>query len=136
MLLVVAVNAILVFASLSTFAGVAVSRSYERGRSYAAVLAEAARQDALGWSAEVSLAEGALLVAMRDAGGQPVDGALAGVLRRPLERDEIALDPLPIAAGRWVAPILGARRGQWEARLALTGPGGAVFEVRRRVFVP
>lgn len=136
MLLVVAVNAALVYASLSTFAGVAVGRPYERGRGYEAVLSEAARQDALGWSGEVSLAEGALLVAIRDAAGRPVDGALAGVLRRPAERDEIALELLPVAAGRWAAPTLGARRGQWEARLALTGPGGAVFELRRRVILP
>ena len=58
MTLVVVVNLIMVYYAVSTFTGVTVPRSYERGRGYDEVLAEAARQDALGWQAEVTLAGG------------------------------------------------------------------------------
>ena len=51
MALVVLVNLVLVYAALSTFTGVTTGKSYDRGRSYNQVLAEAARQDALGWAA-------------------------------------------------------------------------------------
>ena len=137
MALVVAVNATLVYASVSTFAGVAVGRAYERGRGYEAVLAEAARQDALGWSVDVALSEvGVLLVTARDRDGRPVEGRLAGTLRRPAERDSLPLEPEAVAPGRWAASTAGARRGQWDVRLAVTGPGGAVVEARRRVVLP
>jgi nitrogen fixation protein FixH len=133
---VFAVNAIMVAVSLSTFSGVAVGRAYERGRGYAAVLEEAARQDALGWQATVSVADGALHVVVRDGTGQPVSGDLMGLLRRPAEPGEHALTPVAIAPGRWLAPLPVMRPGQWEARLALAGPGGAAFDIRQRVLVP
>jgi nitrogen fixation protein FixH len=136
MSVVVAVNALMVAVSLSTFSGVAVSRAYERGRGYAAVLEEAARQDALGWQEAVSVADGALHVVVRDSAGQPVPGDLTGLLRRPAEPGEHALAPVPIAPGRWVAPLPAMRPGQWEARLALAGPDGAAFDIRRRVLLP
>jgi nitrogen fixation protein FixH len=137
MALVVAVNAALVFASVSTFAGVAVGRAYERGRGYEAVLAEAARQDALGWSVDVALSgAGILLVEAHDRDGRPIEGRLAGTLQRPAGRDGFALEPEAVAPGRWAAPIAGAHRGQWDVRLAVTGPNGAVVEARRRVVLP
>ena len=81
MTLVVMVNLVLVYFAVSTFTRVTVPRSYERGRGYDTVLAEAARQDALGWQAEVALAGGALRVAATDREGRPVHGRLDGVLR-------------------------------------------------------
>jgi nitrogen fixation protein FixH len=138
MLTVVAVNAGLVYASLSTFTGVTVGRAYERGRGYDQVLAEAARQDALGWSARVALAEdgGVLVLVAQDREGQPLRAAqVQGVLRRPLEGIDLPLDFAAAAPGRWIAAVQVPRAGQWEARLTLTGPGGQAFDVRERIFV-
>ena len=133
---VVAVNAVLVYFAVSTFTGVTVPRSYERGRGYDAVLAEAARQEALGWKAEVALGAGALRVAVTDRDGRPVYGRIEGVLLRPLEGTELALTFSPTGSGRWMAEVQPPQRGQWEARLTLFGPNEAAFDIRQRVIVP
>ncbi|MBX9700670.1 MAG: FixH family protein, partial [Acetobacteraceae bacterium] len=133
MLLVVAVNAVLVFAAISTFTGLTVSGAYDRGRTYNQVLAEAARQDALGWRTELVVEGGLLRVAVTDREGLPVPGRLDGVLRAPLEGIELPLQPIAIAPGRWQATLEAPRAGQWEARLTLTGAAGGVIDIRRRV---
>lgn len=133
---VIAVNAVLVYYAVSTFTGVTVARSYERGRGYEAVIAEAARQDALGWTAEVAFAGGALRVEAADREGRPLHGRIEGVLLRPLEGTELPLVFAPTGGGRWAAEVQPPQRGQWEARLTLFGPHEAAFDIRRRVIVP
>lgn len=135
MLLVVAVNAVLIFASVSTFTGVTVGKAYDKGRAYNHVLAEAARQDALGWRPEVAMEDGVLRVAVRDAEGRPVAGRLEGVLRRPVEGAEIALAASAVAPGTWLAEVP-PRAGQWETRLRVTAEDGRHLDIRQRVIVP
>lgn len=136
MALVVVVNGIMAYYAISTFTGVTVPRSYERGRGYDQVLAEAARQDALGWKAEVTLAGGALTVSATDREGRAIPGRIEGVLLRPLEGLELPLDFTARGTGRWAAEATPPQRGQWEARLTLFGPDGSPFDIRRRVIVP
>jgi nitrogen fixation protein FixH len=136
MLTVFAVNAGMVYAALSTFTGVTVGRAYERDRGYDQVLAEAARQDALGWAARVTLAEdGMLVLVARDRDGHPLAARVQGVLHRPLEGIDLPLDFAAAVAGRWIAAVQVPRAGQWEARLTLIGPGGQPFNVRERIVV-
>jgi nitrogen fixation protein FixH len=127
---------VLVYFAVTTFTGVTVPRSYERGRGYDTVLAEAARQDALGWRAAVTLGGGRLAVVATDREGRPVPGRVEGVLLRPLEGTEVALSFAPTGGGRWAAEAAPPQRGQWEARLTLFGPDGAAFDIRRRFVVP
>ncbi len=136
MTLVVLVNLVLVYFAISTFTGVTVPRSYERGRGYDTVLAEAARQDALGWRAEVTLAGGTLRVSATDRNGRPVHGRVEGVLLRPLEGRELPLAFAPAGSGIWVAQVRPPERGQWEVRLTLFGPDEVPFDIRQRVVVP
>jgi nitrogen fixation protein FixH len=133
---VVLVNLVLVYFAVSTFTGVTVPRAYERGRGYDAVIEEAARQDALGWRAEVTLAGGVLGVSATDRDGHALAGRIEGVLLRPLEGLELPLAFAPRGAGRWAAEALPPQRGQWEARLTLHGPNGTAFDIRHRVLVP
>ncbi|MGK7867219.1 FixH family protein [Falsiroseomonas sp. E2-1-a20] len=135
MLLVVVVNGGLVYAALSTFTGVTVGRSFDRGRTYNRVLETAARQDALGWEAEVRWEHGVLLVAAVDRDGRRVAGAWEGTLVRPLEGSELPLTFRAAGNATYVADARPALSGQWEARLRLLGPGGDVLEVRRRIIV-
>jgi nitrogen fixation protein FixH len=135
MLTVVAVNLVLVYFAITTFTGVTVPHAYERGRHYEAVLAEAARQDALGWRAEVTFEGGQLSVVATDRDGRPVPGRIEGVLRRPLERLELPLHFGPRGSGRWAASVLPPEHGQWEARLTLFGPNETPFDIRQRVVV-
>lgn len=136
MAVVVVVNLVMVYFAVSTFTGVTVPRAYERGRGYDAVLAEAARQDALGWRVDVTLAGGALMVGATDRDGHAIPGRVEGVLLRPLEGLEVPLAFAPRGAGRWAAEALPPQRGQWEARLTLYGPNEAAFDIRRRVVAP
>lgn len=135
-LVVFTANAIMVWASVSTFTGVTVGRAYERGRGYDQVLAEAARQDALGWTAEVALADGRLRITTRDREGRPVAGRLEGVLQRPVTGEEVVLDLRLDSAGAWSAAAVLPHRGLWEARVTLWGPGERALDIRQRVMAP
>jgi nitrogen fixation protein FixH len=133
--LVVAVNAVLITAAVSTFTGVTEGRTYDRGRAYNHVLEEAARQDALGWRAEVAAAEGQLRVLVRDREARPVAGRLEGVLRRPLDGRETAIVLEAAGPGLWTAALSALPPGQWEARLSLTDAEAHRLDIRQRVFL-
>lgn len=135
MLLVVAVNAVMVWLALSSFTGVATSRAYDRGRTYNDVLTEAARQDALGWRATTALDGSELRVRVTDAAGAPVAGELGGVLLRPLSGESLTLGFDRIGPGLWAAAVQPTHRGLWQARLRLLGPAGP-FDIRERVIAP
>lgn len=135
-LVVVSVNAVLIWASVSTFTGVTIGRAYERGRGYDEVLAEAARQDSLGWRTELRLEGAVLRVTAHDRDGQPLPGRMEGVLRRPLEGVDLPLEFRATATGAWSAETAAAQRGQWEARLTLWGPGAEPLDIRQRLLVP
>jgi nitrogen fixation protein FixH len=135
MLLVVVVNGGMAWLALSTFTGVTTPRAYDRGRTYNDVLAEAARQDAMGWKPEVTLTNGVLRLRVVDAAGAPVAGRVEGILQRPLTREAHALDFRPAGQGRWQADAAPGLPGQWEARLTLFGREGP-FDIRARVIVP
>jgi nitrogen fixation protein FixH len=136
MALVVAVNGALVWFSLSTFTGVTVPRAYERGRGYDAVLAEAARQDALDWRGEISLEAGVLRVVMQDRAQQPLHCHVEGLLLRPLEGVEVPLGFTATGHGRFAARLEPLRAGQWEARLTFFDEAGMAFDMRKRFILP
>ena len=136
MALVGAVNGLLVWVSLSAFTGVTVSRAYERGRGYDLVLAEAVRQDALGWRGEISLEAGVLRVVMQDRAQQPLHGHVEGVLLRPLEGVEVPLGFTATGHGRFAARLEPLRAGQWEARLTFFDEAGMAFDMRKRFILP
>ncbi len=135
MLMVVVVNGGMAWVALSTFTGVTTPHAYDRGRTYNDVLAEAARQDALGWRGTVTLEGGVLRVRVADRAGAPVQGRLEGILQRPLTREATALEFSPAGAGVWQAEASPPLPGQWEARLTLHGREGA-FDIRARVHTP
>lgn len=135
MLLVVVVNAVMVYFALSTFTGVTVGRSYDRGRAYNAVIEEAARQDALGLTARVTLEGRVLSVTVADREGLPASGRLDGALVRPLEGTALPLDLAAAGPGRFIAAVEVPQAGQWEARLTLHGAGATRFDIRERLVI-
>lgn len=132
---VVVVNAVLVWAALSTFTGLTVGKAYDRGRTYNHVLATAERQHALGWRAVVAVEGRTLTLAVLDREGLAVSGRVEGVLRRPLEGIEESLDFAALGEGRFLAALPPLRAGQWEARLTLRGPAGDAFDIRERLLL-
>lgn len=141
MALVVVVNAIMVWFALSTFTGTTVDRSYERGRLYNQVLAEAERQARIGWRFSLlweadatDRLSGRLVLVAADAGAAPLDRlSLDAVLLRPLEAPEpIALGFAQVAAGRYVAAVTLPKPGQWEVRLEARRGGEGPVDWRQR----
>lgn len=145
MLVVVAVNGGLVYAALSTFTGVTVERSYERGRGFNAVLAERDRQEALGWRAELrwqpgeAPGAGRLLLALADRDGAALNHvSVAGALVGPLDAVRVPLQLVQVGAGRYEAKVVAPRPGSWDAQLLLRGRGedGARLLVTQRLALP
>jgi nitrogen fixation protein FixH len=134
--IVVAVNAVLIVLALSTFTGTTVPRAFERGRQYDLVLAEAARQAALGWQVEVALNGNSLTVTARDAEGRPLIATVEGALHRPLQDLALPVGFQPVGSGRWAGIADIPLPGQWEARITVTAPDGRHKDVTRRIFVP
>lgn len=129
--LVVAVNGALVYFSVSSWTGLAVTKPYERGIRYNAVLAEQRRQDALGWYFEAAFrpsgepGRGIVEVSVAGLDGLPLDGlSLEGRLVRPVE----VLDDQPVefraaGAGRYVAAVTAPKAGQWDLKLTARRDG-------------
>jgi nitrogen fixation protein FixH len=132
MLLVLVVNIGMVVSALSTFTGVTVGHSYDRGRAYNHVLAEAARQDALGWRATVAVEGRTLRLAVLDRAGLPVAGRLQGVLHRPMDGLRLPMALGADAAG-WTADLAAAQPGLWEVQATLTDAEGHRLDIRQRV---
>ncbi len=133
MLLVLVVNIGMVVSALTTFTGVTTGRAYDKGRAYNHVLEEAARQDALGWRATVAVEGQLLRVVVADRAAQPVAGRLEGVLRRPMDGQEVPLTPAATQPGTWAASLPALPAGQWEVRLSLTDAEAHRLDIRQRV---
>jgi len=131
MMVVVLVNGVLIFQALTTFTGVTVGQSYDRGRTYNRVLDEAARQDALGWNLRASVDSGQITITARDRGDAPIAGVLEAHLLRPLDGERIAF-PDATGAGRFVLELPELRAGQWELRGLLTSLAGERHDLRQR----
>lgn len=136
MSIVVAVNMVFVFFALTTFTGTTVPHAFERGRQYDLVMAEAARQAALGWQVEVALAGTRLTVTAHDAEGRPLTATVEGALHRPLQALALPVGFQPVGGGRWAGAADIPLPGQWEARITVTAPDGTHKDVTRRLFVP
>lgn len=134
---VIAVNAVLIAAAVSTYTGTTTQGAYNRGLGYSEVLAEASRQHALGWRGTVSRADASVVVSLRLPDGTPLpaDATVTGSLQRPLERLALPLDFRPIAPGGWRAAAEVPAPGAWEAVLTVSR-GADRFELRERLSFP
>jgi nitrogen fixation protein FixH len=133
MLVVVVVNGFMAFYAISTFTGLTTGQAYDRGRAYNHVLEEAARQDALGWTARVRLEGGRIALAVTDRAGASVPGVVEAYLQRPIEGTRVELGT-STPQGGFVAPDLIA--GQWEFRGTLVDGNGQRLDIRQRLLVP
>lgn len=135
MLVVILVNSVLIVSAITSFTGLTVSSPYDRGRSYNQILAEAARQDALGWQLAATVAGGRITVTARDRAGAPVTGVLEAHLLRPLDGERVGL-PDGAGAGHFVLDLPQLRAGQWELRALLTSGAGERHDLRQRFTLP
>lgn len=130
--LIIAVNLVMAVKAVGSFPGVETKSSYIASQHFEA---ERAAQQHLGWQAALRQgADGVLILTLVDADGQgAVPRALSVQLRRPThQREDVRLELVPEAPGRWFAPVrLGA--GNWNADVTAEAPDGCAF--RQRLFL-
>jgi nitrogen fixation protein FixH len=126
---VLAINLVLVYAAVSSAPGSATARAPDERNGYSKVLAQAARQDALGWTGEIGFRAitergtahpaGELRVRLHDREGNPIVGAvIKAELRRPVgpaESFDVRLAERP--DGTYATSLELPRAGQWDVRI-------------------
>ncbi len=141
-LVVIAVNAAMVYVALGSFSGLVTDRPYDRGRAYNATLDARAKQDALGWTTRFAMepqgdGQQRLVLEVIDGAGAPVGGAAVdATLVRPVERGHdrgLALSER--GAGRYAGVVALDLPGLWEARIVIQR-GQDRFAAIKRVMVP
>ena len=132
---IVAVNGIMIAYALKTFPGLADPAAYNHGVAYNAVLAEAGRQEALGWRLTAGLDQaGDIVVRATRADGTPLEGlTVTGQLTRPIDAPAtVDAAFAPAGEGIYRTRVTLPRAGQWE--LHITAIAGADrLDLRQRV---
>jgi nitrogen fixation protein FixH len=137
---VAGVNAVMIWAAVSTFGGVETGSSYQAGLAFARETAGVAAQDALHWQVEakVSSVAGATLVEVvaTDAAARPVSGLQAvAQLVHPNDNRADHLVVLNEGAAGQFRGYGGPLAGQWVLVIELSREGTRMFRSRNRVFL-
>jgi nitrogen fixation protein FixH len=134
---VAGVNGVMVWRAIATHPGVATQAMFDTSNRYDAILADEARQRALGWSLQMAAADGHLAVDLRGADGQPLEGArVAGVAARPAGgATDVALAFRAAAPGHYVSETGLPAGGQWDVVVSASAAGRSV-RATQRVIVP
>ena len=136
LVVVILINAGMIWAALATFPGQAGEDGFDLSNAYNQVLRAAARQEALGWRVALGVDPARRLrVTLAGPDGRPLSGAVAeAVAQRPVgprETQRMELVPLPGGGFRAVLPLA---RGQWQVALTIHA-AGHVYAVDRRLIV-
>lgn len=137
-----AVNGVFLYQALSTHTGVVANEPYRKGLEYNDRIEADVRQQALGWSVDLSVPEraGDVRAVMVDRARQPVAGLrLVGRIGRPSTGDhDRALEFKEASAGTYVAPLADLAEGAWIVELQaseLKSDGeSVVWRMRKRVW--
>jgi len=134
-----AVNAVMIAAAISTFAGLESESPYQAGLAFDQEIAAARAQQALHWRVQAKVARtdgGEILVEIsaRDADGAPLPGlgATASLVHptdRRLDRD---LAMTPDGPGHF-GGTTGTAAGQWDVVIDLSRDGVRQFRSKNRV---
>lgn len=142
MLLVVTVNATLVYFAMHSWGGLVSDHAFERGIAYNRLIAEAAAEEALGWKADIAYQaagggkSAAVIVSLRKADGKAMDrAAVALEAARPVEAAApVALALRYVGDGRYAADAAALRAGQWDVRMTVAD-NGREAHFTHRIFV-
>lgn len=111
--------------------------AYRRGLYYNRILAEAARQDQLGWEVTARYEAGRLLVVAVDREGRPLTGeSVQARVGRPTTNRYDQTVQLPEGAGGTYAAPLSLEPGSWDVEVRLGETGGETrFRNRHRLWI-
>ncbi len=123
-LVVVGVNATLIFFAQDTFSGLDTQNPYERGLDYNKTLAAEAAVERLGWQSKteiVGASDGtrSLEVRITDRDGRPLDGLkMMAYLVRPSNQGlDVTVEPRALGDGRYGTSFVLPAPGQWDVRV-------------------
>jgi nitrogen fixation protein FixH len=140
-LVVIGVNATLIFFAQGTFSGLDTASPYERGLDYNKTLAAEAAQERLGWHYQSaisgeSVTERTLRIRMTNRDGRPLnDLTVEAYLVRPSNQGlDVRIAPRPAGDGSYVATFALPARGQWELRVVARSDD-ITWQHSERVFV-
>ena len=131
------IDGTIAWTALRTFPGVVTHSQFTDSNRYDAVLANAAREAALGWTADFALAGGAVRLTLTDRDGRKLEGArISGQALRPLGAPETQMLSFhAVAPGDYVADRMLTGAGQWEVA-ATVSIAGKSLHVARRLRLP
>lgn len=134
-------NGTMLYFAIVSWTGVETNNAYRRGLQYNEKLDAAARQRALGWTAQVAVEQGESLqaritLALSDAESQPLDGAsVAATFVRPTHAgSDFGAALNQTGAGRYEAAVAFPLAGQWDVRMDVTHDGDT-YAMKERVYL-
>jgi len=127
---IIAVNLTLAAFALTSWTGLVVPNSYVASQHFNERLAEARREAALGWTAELTVAGGKLVLRLSDKAGRPISGlrVTARIGHPSRDRDDKTVVFEPARNGQYRAPT-GLAPGIWSADVVASD--GARRRLRR-----
>jgi nitrogen fixation protein FixH len=139
---VLAVNAVMVYFAAASWTGLQTGQSYTRGLEYNRTLAEIAHQKALGWTATLALQPDAhgvvnLDLTLTDAREMALAGArvTARFVRPTSEGYDFQVAFGDYGKGRYRGVAHAPMPGQWDVYVVAEHPSG-VYQITRRIMVP
>lgn len=136
-LLIIAVNGVFIYLSLSSHPGTTTRDAYREGLEYNRVLERAARQQSLRWQARILAEGGTVSLELTDAGGRAVR-ELAGTVQavRPTrdgeDRSHAAVETAPGTYGVEGPPLA---PGRWTVVFELEDGAGRRFRAENAILV-
>lgn len=138
---VIAVNAVLLYAAFASWTGIGVDDAYRRGLEYNRQIAEEDAQTRLGWRVDLAFAatgprEGRLDVGLADRYGNLLDrAAVRAQFFRPVHQGHDFTADLPhVGLGHYAADLRLPLPGLWEVRVEAEDAAGT-YRLRHRVMV-
>lgn len=132
-------NLVFVYFALTSFTGVSVENSYNKGLNYNRELQAKSRQDALGWKVRLDIVSPADLetrvtLNLLDKNGVPIpDLEVSAHIRNPVDDEgDIAFDLKP-GDNDYSARVILPRAGQWDLQIQASHPSlQAPYRINRR----
>lgn len=135
---VLAVNVTMIWIAMSTWTGISTNRAYDKGITYNRNLDAAQRQAALGWQADIEIAQaaglaGTISVRLVDAGNQPLERVdVRADFERPTHQGyDFALTLERTGPGSYAAPFTAPLAGLWDVRVIATRDGDRLVATER-----
>ena len=133
MLAVIAINVRFIVIAVTSFPGVATNDDFDTSNRYNAVLEQAARERAIGWTTRAGTDGAFPVLDIAQANGTPLaHAAITAELSRPLgQTGSQTVSFHETAPGHYLASSPLALPGQWELDLQLRSGGQLVHATRR-----